>query len=68
MNTDIIQDGFSAPLSDLIDKKLFEVFKVEGENRWVVRKIKPSMEREVLPFGPEKDEHIQGPNKKPKNG
>jgi len=24
----------------LIDKNLFEVFKVEGENRWVVRRIK----------------------------
>lgn len=40
MLTDVIQDGFSAPFSDLIDKNLFEVFKVEGENRWVVRRIK----------------------------
>ncbi len=41
MITDIIQDGFSAPFSDMIDKNLYEVFKVEGENRWAVRKKKP---------------------------
>ncbi len=41
---DIILDGFSAPFSDLIDKELYEVFKVEGDNRWVVRKKKEKKE------------------------
>lgn len=38
MNIDVIEDGFTAPFSDIVDKNLYDVFKVEGENRWVVRK------------------------------
>ena len=38
MMYDLILDNFNAPLSDIIDKEQYEVFKVEGENRWVIRK------------------------------
>ncbi len=44
MKLEIIYDNFNAPLSDLIDKTLYDIRKIEGsENSWVVSKREKSV-------------------------